>query len=72
MEAVYQDLFLRSIKTTQYELFQREYHIDGGVGDILLRAKVVVNGYLSLKLNILIFIQRGERRVLDVGTIETR
>lgn len=39
MEAVYQDLFLRSIKTTQYELFQREYHIDGGVGDILLRAK---------------------------------
>ena len=39
MEAVYQELCLKSIKTTQYELFQSEYRIGGGVGDILLRAK---------------------------------
>lgn len=39
MEARLQIQFLKSIKNTKYELFQMEYEIEGGVGDILLRAK---------------------------------
>lgn len=39
MEYNLQEQLLKIIKTTKFELFQREYRIDGGVGDILLQSK---------------------------------